>query len=355
MAPQLLTWWSGTLWFWTGAKLSDQITSTYLSNCICAKLRPMAGSPGSDMGMTQVFYSIQLSLRKFWFDSTHGSQWLYKNRFKSTHDSKWISEIWFKFPFTLAVLTTAKASRILIQINSRTIQNLSEPWLESTHDSMVLSIPIFVWHFLGIHLYCWLGMTFFGLLTQVLTSYDLFWAFRLEWLFLADWFESAHDSSNTSETWIDSTYDSSGFPGMDSESTHDSVDPQVLIQIDSWPKMLPDFFQINSWLKRKTFNSKSTHDSTLSHTHVCPGWRAVFWLLVLSEEPPEQWTATWHHAQGTMDGDMTPHPVTRWWNVRFALGRGSALGLPAETVAYLEEGIGLPFCLTNKMPPRGYT
>ena len=35
------------------------------------------------------------------------------------------------------------------------------------------------------------------------------------------------------------------------------VDPQVLIQIDSW-------------LKRKTFDSESTHDSTLSRAHVCP-------------------------------------------------------------------------------------
>ena len=34
--------------------------------------------------------------------------------------------------------------------------------------------------------------------------------------------------------------------------------------------MLPHFsVQINSWLKRKAFDSESTHHSTLSHTHVC--------------------------------------------------------------------------------------
>ena len=36
------------------------------------------------------------------------------------------------------------------------------------------------------------------------------------------------------------------------------VDSQVLIQIDSFLKMIPDFFlggiQITSWLKRKTFH-----------------------------------------------------------------------------------------------------
>ena len=52
------------------------------------------------------------------------------------------------------------------------------------------------------------------------------------------------------------------------------VDSQVLIQIDSWLKMLPDFsIQINSLLKRKTFDSESTHDSTLSQTHA---WRWAF-------------------------------------------------------------------------------
>ena len=29
------------------------------------------------------------------------------------------------------------------------------------------------------------------------------------------------------------------------------------------------FIQINSWLKRKAFDSESIQDSALSHTHVC--------------------------------------------------------------------------------------
>ena len=43
-----------------------------------------------------LFYSIQLSLRNFWYDSTHDSQRLYKTLVKSTHDPKWISKSLFK-------------------------------------------------------------------------------------------------------------------------------------------------------------------------------------------------------------------------------------------------------------------
>ena len=41
----------------------------------------------ADVSMTQkLSYSIQRSLRKFWYDSTHDSQWLYNTWFKSTHN-----------------------------------------------------------------------------------------------------------------------------------------------------------------------------------------------------------------------------------------------------------------------------
>ena len=43
-----------------------------------------------------------------------------------------------------------------------------------------------------------------------------------------------------------------------------------MIQIDLSLKMFPDFsIQINSWIKWKTFDSNSTHDSTLSHAYDC--------------------------------------------------------------------------------------
>ena len=125
-----------------------------------------------------LFYSIQLSLRKFWFDTTHDSQWRYKNWFKSTDDSKWISEILFK--------------------STHDSKKLSESWIESTHDTMMLFIPSFIWPFLGIQLNCWLG-DLFWLSTQVLTSCDLLRVFDSN-AFPTNWFESAHDWSSISET-----------------------------------------------------------------------------------------------------------------------------------------------------------
>ena len=98
--------------------------------------------------------------------------------FKSTHDSKRFSESWF------------------------VSYQLMTQWC--------YSFPVSFDPFLGIQLYCRLGMTFFGFSSQVLTSYGLFWAFDTS-TFPINWFESAHDSSSISETWIDSTHDSNGF------------------------------------------------------------------------------------------------------------------------------------------------
>ena len=76
-------------------------------------------------------YSIQLSLRKFWFGSTHDSQWLYKNWFKSVHDSKWIFEIWFKSAHNSKQISEIRFKlthdsknfqNILIQINPQLIK-----------------------------------------------------------------------------------------------------------------------------------------------------------------------------------------------------------------------------------------
>ena len=99
-----------------------------------------------------------------------------------------------------------EASRILIQINSRLKKlefwfklthdwkNYLEYWFESTHYSMT-----------SLSVYFWLRMTFLEHSTQLLTSFDLFWAF--EWNdFPRNWFESAHGSNSISELWIDSTH-----------------------------------------------------------------------------------------------------------------------------------------------------
>ena len=55
------------------------------------------------------------------------------------------------------------------------------------------------------------------------------------------------------------------------------VDSEALIQIDSRLKMLLDFsIQIIPWLKRKTFDSDSTHDSPLSPRYY---WRWALWCF----------------------------------------------------------------------------
>ena len=227
-----------------------------------------------------IFYSIQFSLRKFWFDSTHDSQWLYKNWFKSAHDSKWISEIWFK-----STHDSKSFQNTLIQINSR-LKTFPECWFRSNHDSKNYlaywfeSITQWFESVVGFVDLCWaftqFRWPFWGFQLILLT----FWGFLLKccvyMIFLGHltqvpWFESAHDLSCISKTWIDSTHESSGFPGIDSESIHDSsgFPRYLLIQIGSWLKVLPHFsIQINSGLKRKAFDSMSTHGSTLSHTRV---------------------------------------------------------------------------------------
>ena len=83
---------------------------------------------GPDMGTTQ-FDSIQLSLKKFWFDSTHDSQWLYKNWFKSARDSIEIDSSLKKLPeyFDSNQLTTQNTSKNLDSnryITQKTISNI---------------------------------------------------------------------------------------------------------------------------------------------------------------------------------------------------------------------------------------
>ena len=98
-------------------------------------------------------------------------------------------------------------------------------------------------------------LTFLGPSTQALNSYDIFWL-STQMPSPENWFESAHDISSISETWIDSTHDSSGFQGIDWESTQDS---------SAFPGTDSDQLKTEA----KIFDFISTHDSTLSHTHVC--------------------------------------------------------------------------------------
>ena len=210
------------------------------------------------MGTTRFLYSIQLSLRKFWLDSTHETTWLYKNWFKSTHKSRCITEIWFKSThdsksfhnFDSNQLMTQKIS-ILSRINS---------WLnDAIHSQFRLtflgafnSAVHLIWPFLGSPLKRWLRMSFFGLSAQV--PFRQIYS-NSSWLNQSlgvlspfnSWFKRLSMNWLKISSWL--------------------VDAQALIQIDSWLQMLPDFsVQIKSWLNSKIFDSESTHDSTLSHT-----------------------------------------------------------------------------------------
>ena len=194
----------------------------------------------SDMGMTQnCLDSIQLGLRKLWFDSTHDSQLLCKNWFKSAHNSKWISEIWlksthdsksFQHIFIQINSLLKKHCRILIQIDSWL--KLCRILIRSGYDSMI-------------RINCWFRWPFWASLNFV----DLFWAFdssALTWS--SSWLNSIL------KTWIDSTHDSSGFPGIDSESTHDSSGlPRYRFILTHDSKCFP------------IFRFKSAHDSIEKH------------------------------------------------------------------------------------------
>ena len=68
--------------------------------------------------------------------------------------------------------------------------------------------------------------------------------------------ESTHDSSGSPSIDSDRFMTQVTFKEIDLESTHDLSRSQALIQIDSC-------------LKRKTFDSESSYDSTPSRSHVC--------------------------------------------------------------------------------------
>ena len=140
-------------------------------------------------GYDSKYFFESISLRKFWFDSTHDSQWFYRNWFKSAHDSKWISENWFKSIHDRKVSRTflfksthdSKKSRILIQINSWLkklgILILIESWLNDSNQLLISltfswAFTQFRWPFLGFHS---ISFIFFGFSINFV---DLFGAFN---------------------------------------------------------------------------------------------------------------------------------------------------------------------------------
>ena len=147
-----------------------------------------------EKGMTH-FYSIQLSLRKYWFDSKHDSQWLYENWFKTTHDSQLISEIWFR-----STHDSKSIQNILIQINSRLrkrprilipidswFKQLSgiliriKSWLNDSNQRLIL-LTFLGFHstsltFFGLHSISWTYFFWGGAFHKILLTF--FWKFDL--------------------------------------------------------------------------------------------------------------------------------------------------------------------------------
>ena len=144
------------------------------------------------MGTTPFSFIRFNNLRKFCFDSTHDSQWLYKNWFNSDHGSKWISEVWFK-----STHDSKRFHHILIQISYRlktlplyfdsnpltTQKNFPEFRFKSIHDSKHYLKYWFEWsHDSMIRINSWFRWPFLGL---TLNFVDLFWAFTtFRWLIL---------------------------------------------------------------------------------------------------------------------------------------------------------------------------
>ena len=102
------------------------------------------------------------------------------------------------------------------------------------------------------------------------------------------WFKSTHYSKNFPEFGFKST------PGLKSyleywfELSHDLLNDSIQLLIlltflepslNFVDRNFPHFsILINSWLKRKVFDSESIYDSTLSHTHVCCQLHLPFFL-----------------------------------------------------------------------------
>ena len=115
------------------------------------------------------------------------------------------------------------------------------------------------------------SLTFFGLFTQVLTSYDLFFwggGFRLKCLPRQADLNQFITQAVFRRPRIDTTHDSNGFPEIDSESTDDSSGSPDIDSDRIMTQNASRFFDSNQLtVKRKTFVSESTHALTLRLTH----------------------------------------------------------------------------------------
>ena len=155
--------------------------------------------------------------------------------------------------------------------------------------------------FFGIQLYYRLGITFLGLPLKCLLCMTIL-CFRLKWLpNKLTWIDSRRKQYlgdlNLFNSWLKRLYRnwlrisswSSGFPSIDSD--------WLMTQNAS-----RFFYSNNPWLRWKTFDSVSTHDSTLSHTHVCPSGRL---LAIKTGQLPPHLDVKWFQHGNLVNGIRT--------------------------------------------------
>ena len=129
--------------------------------------------PWPEIGTTQFLFDSTQSQKVF-----YATQLMAHNGFTRIDPNQLTSQNGF-VKFDSNPLTIQKAFQNFDLNRLIAKKNYLEYRFESTHDSMILSIPSLLltygvnflkpWHFLGIQLNCWLGMTFSGLSTRVLT------------------------------------------------------------------------------------------------------------------------------------------------------------------------------------------
>ena len=169
-------------------------------------------------------------------------------------------------------------SGILNQIDS-SLKNYLEYWFELTHDSMILFIPSLFLTSYDLFGHSTLLLTFFGISTQVLTSYDFFLALDSS-AFPRNWFESAHDSCGFPRHWFRSTHDSKCLPIFNSNLLITQVKNiwfrvDSLFDSESYPLGHPGFGKSSAIIRVASFS----HFLAQMKTECTFSWICISWYL----------------------------------------------------------------------------
>ena len=222
--------------------------------------------------------------------------------------------------FDLNRLTTQKASRIFRFKSTHDSKNFPELWFKSTHDSKIIwnidlnqamaqcfESAVDLLAFLGFHcwVHCWPSWAFteFCWLFWAFTKFRWpFWAFtKFCWPLLCIRLKCL-DSNQLMTQAVTRRLESIQL--MTQAAFRELTQNQLVTQVDfpgidsDWLMTSSPFsIQINSWLKQKAFDAESTHDSTLSHTHVCSQARVNY-----NEDNSFIWFRITYITYGLLDG-----------------------------------------------------